>query len=614
MFKVAIAFVFALMLSATAWAGNWNQNDEVTDYGSWGIPYNAQPNYATLKYHLKRYLKDHRKFDRYESLPSKNPTKLAIIPSTSSVIQNEMQKSSLISYLVYDKGNIVVDEITPRFDGLVRNDTILYSMSMGKSLTSYMLGHAMCEGYIESLDETISDWPLVHNTLYQNQTLIDLLNMNVGDYTYVHNSKGLLSSGRWYNSHPLESFMKAELWGSKPSLKKYYYNGLASNVILNYVIYKTNGNFQNLLDKVFQQHVGTQGEVFFLRQFMAAESAGPARYSFRATRYDFLRIAVSMLRDWNSDGCMGKYLKEIYNRRIKKNVKLPNKSQWTARYFRGYAGQFHTDFHSFPNRTIMGMDGFGGQKIWIDFERSRIVYIHTVHHDYDWIKVATRVIKGEEDLTNLLGLTKGKTQKASIRTTKYDRTKAGMDMRFKCLADFASANDITDLPANQEIESLIANLEGNDYYRSQRQIVKAGISKEAMDANKEALVRLVNYEGTNEEYCAKPVIVGGVDTAAKYTDEQICAIAKTNGLWNNQYEDERVWVREAKLRGLDCIDSKAFETAAASFSDTKVCDKATAPHGDARKWLADLKSDEAIFHIWREEAERRGLSCNVIKD
>ena len=189
-----------------------------------------------------------------------------------------------------------------------------------------------------------------------------------------------------------------------------------------------------------------------------------------------------------------------------------------------------------------------------------------------------------------------------------------MKVRFKCLADYAAANDISDLPSEQEIESITKNLEGNYYYRSKRQIVKAGISKEAMDANKEALVRLVNYEGTNEEYCAKPVIVGGVDTAAKYTDEQICAIAKTNGLWNNQYEDERVWVREAKLRGLDCIDSKAFETAAASFSDTKVCDKATAPHGDARKWLADLKSDEAIFHIWREEAERRGLSCNVIKD
>ena len=89
---------------------------------------------------------------------------------------------------------------------------------------------------------------------------------------------------------------------------------------------------------------------------------------------------------------------------------------------------------------------------------------------------------------------------------KYDRTKAGMQMRFKCLADYAASNNITGLPSNQEIESLITNIEGNHYYRSHRQIVKAGISKEAMDANKKALVRLVNFEGANEGYCAKPVL------------------------------------------------------------------------------------------------------------
>ena len=88
----------------------------------------------------------------------------------------------------------------------------------------------------------------------------------------------------------------------------------------------------------------------------------------------------------------------------------------------------------------------------------------------------------------------------------YDRTVAVTKVRFKCLADYAAANDISDLPTEQEIESLTTNLEGNDYYRSKRQIVKAGISKEAMDANKAALVRLVNFEGTNDEYCAKPLL------------------------------------------------------------------------------------------------------------
>ena len=246
--------------------------------------------------------------------------------------------------------------------------------------------------------------------------------------------------------------MKAELWGSKPSSKKYSYNGLVSNVILNYVILKRM-EISKFIRQIFQDMLEFRRR-FSLRQFMAAESAGPARYSFRATRYDFLRIAVSMLRDWNSDGCIGKYLKEIYKRRIKKNVKLPNKPKWSSRNFRGYGGQFLTDLRGFSGRTIMGMDGFGGQLIWIDFDNSRIVYVHTVHGDYNWQKIAAAVIRVEKDLTNLLGLTTGKTQKATIRTTKYDRTKAGMETRFKCFTDYATAKNFNDIPSQTEIETL----------------------------------------------------------------------------------------------------------------------------------------------------------------
>ena len=61
--------LLAMVSSFQANAKNWNQDGKVTDYGSWGIPYNAQPNYATLKHHLRRYLRDHIGFDRYEALP-----------------------------------------------------------------------------------------------------------------------------------------------------------------------------------------------------------------------------------------------------------------------------------------------------------------------------------------------------------------------------------------------------------------------------------------------------------------------------------------------------------------------------------------------------------------
>ena len=51
-------------------------------------------------------------------------------------------------------------------------------------------------------------------------------------------------------------------------------------------------------------------------------SRGSGRYSFYATRYDYLRIAKTIMEDWNNNTCAGKYLKTIYERRINKNKKV----------------------------------------------------------------------------------------------------------------------------------------------------------------------------------------------------------------------------------------------------------------------------------------------------
>jgi len=124
--------------------------------------------------------------------------------------------------------------------------------------------------------------------------------------------------------------------------------------------------------------------------------------------------------------------------------------------------------------------------------------------DFDYIKIK-KISQAEfEQAQKEVYLTPGSLTK--VDKTKYDRTKAGMEMRFKCFTDYARAKNLNDIPLQTEIETLITSFVGNNYYRSHRQIVKAGITQKSMDANKKALVRLVNYEGTNEEYCAKPVL------------------------------------------------------------------------------------------------------------
>jgi len=197
------------------------------------IPEDANPNYQTLYYFLDSYLNDWDRFYKrwpndgykYNVEKSNRPYTFKSYLRENKDVKNEFQKTALLSYLIYEKGKIVVDEITPkeRFGELFNNQSKLHSQSAGKSITSYIVGHAICDGYISSIDAKIDDWPAAQNTLYDNQKIIYLLNMNAGDHYYV-TQNGLINSNRWYNSYPVEDILQNEFRNSKKSASKHNYH------------------------------------------------------------------------------------------------------------------------------------------------------------------------------------------------------------------------------------------------------------------------------------------------------------------------------------------------------------------------------------------------------
>ena len=59
-------------------------------------------------------------------------------------------RTGLISYLLFEDNKIVIDEVDmPRM--IIQGQ--LPSNSMGKSFVSYVVGHAICEGYIKNVNE-----------------------------------------------------------------------------------------------------------------------------------------------------------------------------------------------------------------------------------------------------------------------------------------------------------------------------------------------------------------------------------------------------------------------------------------------------------------------------
>ena len=308
-----------------------------------------------------------------------------------------MQKTALLSYLLYEDGKIVIDEITPKekYGDVFNNSTKYHSQSVGKSIASYILGHAICKGYIESVDTKISDWPVLKDTLYQDQKIIDLINMSAGDQKYL-NSNRFLNSKRAVTNPTIKSAMENELKNSKISKKQWNYNNLLPHIILNYIIFKTGEDkFQDLLDEVFREKAKTEFDAHFVETEISTQIDRSITNTLMATRYDYLRIAKAMMDDWQNDTCEGKYLKSLYETKVKKNRDYRDKQEAYSNT-KSYGGFFHLDPSGMKNRHIFIMDGYGGQTLTIDFDRKRIVTTMAVHRNFNWKKIAHSVIKKGE--------------------------------------------------------------------------------------------------------------------------------------------------------------------------------------------------------------------------
>ena len=344
-------------------------------------------------------------WDKYLIKGSKNYYKFQLELVEDKDVKKEIdnsQKTGLISYLFFEDNKIKIDEENlPNY--IKSNNGVMPSHSVGKSLVSYVLGHAICEGYIDSINITLNDWSILDGTLYKDQKLIDILNMRAGDQKFIgernFKSDVQINDMRFLNvnTFPIRDAMALDiLQESKKQSAIYNYNGLATNLIMNYTIYKTGDDWEKLLHKIFNEHVRVKDDVWFHQSVQNHNSSihprETGRYSFYANRYDYLRIGKRILDDWNDNNCVGKYLKTIYEQRINKNKKSHN-TQSASQYSKKYGGQFHFDIIGLAKKKILAMDGFGGQQVIVDFDSGRIIVVHSLDRHYNWKKIVHKKLK-----------------------------------------------------------------------------------------------------------------------------------------------------------------------------------------------------------------------------
>ena len=307
--------------------------------------------------------------------------------------QIKNKASGLVSYLLWKDNKILVDQ----------NRKSKYrkgyypSHSVGKSLVGLVTGYALCEGYINHTVFDRIDYPTVADTLYENQKLINLLNMQAGDDAIIGDriygkDNPIKGKGPNTNTIPIKKVMKKyfkdkQHLGLEPGLN-FNYSALTTNVVMNYVIYKTGDDWEKLLHKVFVEDAKVEKRVYFGKTLNKnkvgnRKSGEYGRYSFYAQRYDYLRIAKLVLDHWNNDTCVGKYLKTMYENRVDRQYEY-SKFRGNHNAAQTYGGQFLFDPIGIEDRPILMMDGAYGQQIVIDFNNNRIITAHSTDRHYDY--------------------------------------------------------------------------------------------------------------------------------------------------------------------------------------------------------------------------------------
>ena len=280
-------------------------------------------------------------------------------------IDENIKKKSLLSVLYFDGQNIVVDKKSSK----IQDKTKLYSFSISKSFLSYILGNVICNGDINSLDDKISDYvPETKGTLYENSTFKDLINMKAGDTNFASRKAGsakFIYAGQVIQKKTVKGYL-AESSNLKTTKKVFNYNNFLTDLVARAIDLKSSGGLKKAYQD-FANKAGTSSEMFFITD----DSGWPLLHGWTyATREDFLKLGIQVSKDWNSNTCIGDYLKNIDSMRDKSDDKNSE-----------YSGYFW--FNKKNKLRHAQMRGHGSQQIHIDLENNRVLTYHSITGDYD---------------------------------------------------------------------------------------------------------------------------------------------------------------------------------------------------------------------------------------
>ncbi|NBT41792.1 MAG: class C beta-lactamase-related serine hydrolase [Alphaproteobacteria bacterium] len=356
MVRVVITFLFSLVLSATAFADHLKK---------------LTPE-KTLSFHKFRVERLPATYGKLVIPSAQKPSELSYSVQPNAKVDELLQSSDLLSVMKYEKGSIVIDAIS----GKIQKNDKIYGMSMSKGLIGYLVGHAVCEKHIASLDDTVSKYiPETAQTIYAHAKIGDMIKMSAGDKP-IWNPKGYNIreySALVLHGNPSKRQTIQEVLSSKPNLQQadvgvFRYSNAVTDIIGRVLDVATPDGLGTFAQRHLAEPAGNNNDSFVL----VDKNGWPLAHSFIfATRDDWMRMAIKIGKDWRSDSCIGEFLRQQQRTSVQTN-----------RNGQSYAAFFWMKDANTSSPQII-LNGHGGQRIIISPAKNTVLSYHSIRANYD---------------------------------------------------------------------------------------------------------------------------------------------------------------------------------------------------------------------------------------
>ncbi|MDG1229831.1 MAG: serine hydrolase [SAR86 cluster bacterium] len=243
------------------------------------------------------------------------------------------------------------------------------SFSVTKSVTSMLLGAAIKDGFINSVnDPIISYLPQLKNSHYDRVSIKQILHMSSGvdwneDYTDPNSDVSIASA---YNSLKLYDYLRTLDTSSEPGAK-FNYNTAETNLIGGLVRSATSYNLSNYLEQKIWQPFGMEFDAYWVLDYDHNLELGGC--CINATLRDYARIGIFAMNNGILENGLNVLPKEWMQQ---STTPSPNLEY--------YGFQWWLDG---PNYNSFYADGIFGQFIWVDPDSKTVVAMHSAREDAD---------------------------------------------------------------------------------------------------------------------------------------------------------------------------------------------------------------------------------------